>query len=136
MEILLDASAIIAVITDEPKCQIVINHTKNATIVSPYILSFEIANALTRMMRKKIIIAEEQIIALIKNFKMIPIKLIDIDLEKALEIAWYYKIYAYDAFYLEAARRNKLPLLTFDNGLIIIGQKLGLDILGEPNANY
>ena len=35
MEIVLDASAIIAVIADEPEAQIVINCTKNAIIVSP-----------------------------------------------------------------------------------------------------
>jgi len=52
MEILLDASAIIAVIADEPEAQIVINCTKNATIVSPNKISCEIANALTRMMQK------------------------------------------------------------------------------------
>ena len=53
MEILLDASAIITVIADEPKSQIVINCTKNAIIVSPNVISCEVANALTRMMRKK-----------------------------------------------------------------------------------
>ena len=131
MEILLDASAIIAVIADEPEYQTVIKYTKNVTIVSPNILSCEVANALTRMMRKKLVITKEQMITLIKNFKMIPIKLVDIDLEKTLEIAWHYKIYAYDAFYLETAKRLKLPLLTFDNEIIKIGKELGLYIIGE-----
>ena len=35
MDILLDASAIITVITDEPESQFVIECTRNATIVSP-----------------------------------------------------------------------------------------------------
>ena len=135
MEILLDASAIIAVIADEPDAQIVINCTQNATIVSPSIISFEIANALTRMMKKNIISSKEQILDLIKNFKKIPIKTIDIDLEKALEIAWDYKIYAYDAFYLEAAKRLKLPLITFDNNMRKIGNGLGLTILGGEHVS-
>jgi len=109
MEILLDASAIITVIADEPKSQIVINCTQNTTIVSPNILSCEIANALTRMIRKNVIISEDQIINLIKSYKLIPIRLIDINLEKALKIAWEYKIYAYDAFYLEVAQRLQIP---------------------------
>ena len=57
---MLDASAIIAVIADEPESKTVINYTKNATIVSPSIISCEIANALTRMMKKNIVISSEQ----------------------------------------------------------------------------
>jgi len=134
MKILLDASAIIAVIVDEPEAQIVINCTKNSTIVSPNIISCEIANALTRMMRKNIIKTKEQMIDLIKNFNKIPIETVDIDLEKTLEIAWNYKIYAYDAFYLETAKRLGLPLLSFDSGMRKIGNELGLTILGGQDA--
>jgi predicted nucleic acid-binding protein len=54
MEVLLDASAIMAVIADEPESKIVINFTKNAIILSPNIVSFEIANGLTKMMKKRI----------------------------------------------------------------------------------
>jgi len=131
----LDASAIIAVIADEPESQIVINCTQDATIVSPNIISCETANALTRMMRKNVIISEEQMNGLVKNFKRIPIKIVNIDIEKTLEIAWHYKIYAYDAFYLETAKRLQLPILTFDGGMKKIAKELGLNILGGQNAN-
>ena len=47
MEILLDASAIIAVIADEPEANIVIDRTKNVTIVSPSIISCEVARTET-----------------------------------------------------------------------------------------
>jgi predicted nucleic acid-binding protein len=134
MEILLDASAIIAVIADEPEAQIVINCTQNATIVSPNIISCEIANALTRMIKKNVIVSEEQMINLVKNFKLIPIKMVNIDLEKTLEIAWHYKIYAYDAFYLEVAKRLQLPLVTFDSGMRKVAKELGIDVLGGQNV--
>jgi predicted nucleic acid-binding protein len=75
MEILLDASAIMAVIADEPESEIVINCTKNAIILSPNIVSFEIANGLTKMVKKKIIDTKERMIALIKNFQKIPMSL-------------------------------------------------------------
>jgi len=52
MEILLDASAIMAVIVDEPEREIVISLTKNAVIVSPNMVSFEVANGLTKMMSR------------------------------------------------------------------------------------
>ncbi|GHU16273.1 twitching motility protein PilT [Spirochaetia bacterium] len=130
MEILLDASAIIAVIADEPESEIIINCTKDAIIISPNIVSFEIANGLTKMMKKRIIDTQEKMIALIRNFKKIPIKMVETDIEKSLEIAWKYKIYAYDAFYLETSQRLDLPLLTFDGGMRRIGKEIGLTVLG------
>jgi predicted nucleic acid-binding protein len=131
MEILLDASAIIAVIADEPESDIVINCTKNAILVSPYMVTSEIANSLTKMMKKGIINNKEKMIDLIKIFQKIPIKVTEINLEKSIEIAWDYKIYAYDAFYLETAKRLNLPLLTFDNKMRKIGKEIGITILGE-----
>jgi predicted nucleic acid-binding protein len=130
MEILLDASAIMAVIADEAESEIVINCTKDVIIVSPNIVSFEIANGLTKMMKKKVIDTKEKMIGLIRNFKRIPMKTVEVNIEKSLEIAWDYKIYAYDAFYLEVAKRLNLPLLTFDDGMKEIGKKIGINVLG------
>ena len=55
-------------------------------------------------------------------------------IEKALDIAWEYKIYAYDACYLEAAKRLNLPLLTFDGNMIKVAKELSIRILGGKNA--
>jgi predicted nucleic acid-binding protein len=63
-------------------------------------------------------------------FKRIPIRMIEIDIENALKIAWDYKIYAYDACYLEVAVRLNLPLLTFDNSMARVGRELGISIIG------
>ena len=133
MEILLDASAIMAVIVYEPERENVIQFTKNAVIISPNLVSFEIANGLTRMMRKKIIDRENMINAF-RYFKKIPIKPVEVDAEKALEIAWEYKIYAYDAYYLETAKRLMLPLLTFDSNMSRIGKEIGINILGGKSV--
>jgi predicted nucleic acid-binding protein len=103
--------------------------TQNAVIVSPDMVSYEIANALTKMMKKKII-EKERMVNAFNYFKKIPVKKIEIDVEKALGIAWDFKIYAYDASYLEAAKRLNLPLLTFDSNMIKVGNELGLTILG------
>ncbi|MDR2663347.1 MAG: type II toxin-antitoxin system VapC family toxin [Treponema sp.] len=88
MEIVLDASAIMAVIADEAESEIVINYTKEAVILSPNVLAFEIANGLTKMMKRKIIDDKEKMITIIKNFKQIPVKFVEVNLEKTLEIAW------------------------------------------------
>jgi predicted nucleic acid-binding protein len=129
MEILVDASAIMAVIVEEPNKEKVINLTKNAIVLSPNMITYEIANGLTKMMKRKII-GKENMVILYKYFKKINIKFIEIDIEKALEIAMEYNIYAYDACYLESANRLKLPLLTFDTGMQNIGKAMGINILG------
>jgi len=126
MEIVLDASALLAVIVDEPEAQTVIDCTKDAVIVSPTVVSCEVANALSTMMKRGMVNSKEQMINLIRNFEKIPMRTVGIDLLKALEIAWNNKIYAYDAFYLETAKRLMLPLLTFDGGMINVARKLGI----------
>jgi len=133
MEILMDACAIMAVIVKEPERDLVIQLTQDAVMVSPDMVSYEIANALTKMMKKKVIEKERMLNAYI-FFKKIPVKTIEINIEKALEIAGDYKIYAYDACYLEAATRLNLPLLTFDDNMIKVGKKLGIKIMGGKNA--
>ena len=133
MEILLDASAIMAVIVKEPERDLVIKLTKETVIVSPNMVSYEIANALTKMMKKKVI-EKERMINAYNYFKKIPVKTIKIDMKKALEIAWEYNIYAYDACYLESGKRLGLPLLTFDSNMARIGKELGIKILGGKNA--
>jgi predicted nucleic acid-binding protein len=130
MEVILDTSAIIAVIAGEPEKELVIHSTKNAVLFSPDIISFEVSNALTRMMRKKIIDSKVTMINLIRNFRKMPIKIVETDIEKMLEIAWDYKIYAYDACYLEIAKRLHFPLLTFDTNMKKVGKELGLEVLG------
>jgi predicted nucleic acid-binding protein len=123
MKVLLDASAIMAVILNEPNRNTVIALTENAEILSPEVISFEIGNALINLLKKSKI-TEEELLAAYRNYTAMPIESIKVDIEKALKIACKYKIYAYDAYYLEIANRLKLPLITFDN----LMKKVGLDL--------
>ncbi|MCL2068034.1 MAG: type II toxin-antitoxin system VapC family toxin [Treponema sp.] len=134
MEILMDACALMAVIVKEPERGLIIELTKDALLVSPNMISYEIMNALTKMMKKKII-EKERMVNAFNYFKKISIKIIETDFEKALEIAWEYKIYAYDACYLEAAKRLNLPLLTFDRNMTKVGEDLGIEVLGGKNVS-
>jgi predicted nucleic acid-binding protein len=133
MEILMDACALMAVIVKEPERDLIIQLTQDAVMVSPDMVSYEVANALTKMIKMKVI-EKERMINAFNYFKKIPIKTISIDIERALEIAWEYKIYAYDACYLESAKRLNLPLLTFDGNMIKVGEDLGINILGGKNV--
>jgi predicted nucleic acid-binding protein len=134
MEILIETSAVMAVIIKEPEKDIIIGLTKDAVLVSPNIVSIEIANALSKMMKRKII-EKERMMNAFQYFKAIPVKNIDINFENALKIAYDYKIYAYDACYLETAKRLNLSLLTFDGNMIKVGKEFGINILGVKNVN-
>jgi len=130
MEIVLDTCAIIAVIADEPEGNEVVEYTKDCIIISPNVLPFEIANSISWMIRKGIL-DKIKMIELIRSFQQIPIKLVENNLENVLKIAFEYKIYAYDAFFLETARKLNLPLLTFDVGMKNIAKEIGISLIGE-----
>jgi len=128
MDILLDASAIMAIILNEPNKEKIIKFTKNSIILSPEVISFEIGNALINLFRRGKI-TEEELLAAYRNFSLIPLRIIKVDIEKALKIACKYKIYAYDAYYLETACRLKLSLITFDESMKRVGASLKINIL-------
>ena len=130
MEIITDASAIMAVIAMEPEREKVILLTRGAKIVSPNMISFEIVNGLTKMMKKKLV-NEVEMLDMLGEYEKISLRQVEVDFKKAIKIAWAYKIYSYDACYLEVAKRLGLSLLTFDGNMAKIGKELGIDILGE-----
>ena len=68
------------------------------------------------------------------HYRSIPLRLIEPDMQMALEIAWQHKIYAYDAYVLETARQLDIPLLTLDQPLLKTAKKMGLKILTVENT--
>ena len=134
MNVLLDASAILAIILNEPNRDIAVKLTKGAMILAPEVISFEIGNALVNLYRKKKIAADELLEAY-KNFTFISLRIIKTDIAEALKIACRYNIYAYDAYYLEIARRLNLPLITFDGPMKKVGLDLKINILEDAPKN-
>jgi len=132
MNILLDASAIMAIILNETNRDTVIIQTRNTTLFSPEVISFEVGNALINLYRKQKI-AESELLEAYRNFALMPIRNIKIDVERALKIACKYKIYADDAYYLEVAGRLKIPMITFDESMKRIACHLEIDVLDKPS---
>jgi predicted nucleic acid-binding protein len=134
MNVLIDASALMPILINEPEKEHIVNTTRNCVLLAPSMLPYEIGNALTRLKRRQIL-NEKQILTAYNDFKKIPLRLVDVNIENALEIACKYSIYAYDAYYLEAACRLHLPLLTLDVPMKKIAKNLNLRILGEKHEN-
>jgi predicted nucleic acid-binding protein len=128
MEIIVDASTLICVILNEPEKKKIISLTEGIDLVSPEMISFEIGNALSRMYKRHRL-NEEQIIKSYKLFESLPVRLVKVDMTKALKLSCKYNIYAYDAYYLETAYRLKMPLLTLDGHMKNNGKDMRIDIL-------
>ena len=128
MDVLLDASSIMAIILNEPNRDKVIRLTESVALLSSEVISFEVGNALVNLYRRQKI-TEEGLFDAYKNFSLIPLRIIKVNMENALKIACKYKIYAYDAYYLEIAYRLKLPLITFDAPMKKVGLDIKIDVL-------
>ena len=125
MNIVVDTSIIIAVIINEENKKDIVHLTKGANIIAPASLQWEIGNALSAMFKRNRLKLSYARIAL-QYYREIPIRFIDIDLEDSLEIANKHRIYAYDAYFISAAKNLNVPLFSLDNHLLEIAIKEGL----------
>ena len=128
MKIVIDTSVIISVITNEKHKKILINITKGALLLAPESLQYEIGYAFSAMLKRDRITIENTKKAL-REYDKIPIQFYSIDLERAIDIAHELKIYAYDAYFIECAATNRLPLLSIDDGMIRAAQHYGIKII-------
>ncbi|MDR1013061.1 MAG: type II toxin-antitoxin system VapC family toxin [Lactobacillales bacterium] len=130
MQILLDASAIMAVIVNEQNKELVIKLTKGSHLLSSKVITYEIGNALISLYKRHRL-TKNEVINTYNFFEKIPIKILDINISNALKISCTYNIYAYDAYYLEVAKRLNLPLLTFDVLMKKVAFDMNIKVLSE-----
>lgn len=125
MDIIVDTSAIIAVIANEPEKTAIVHQTRGAALLAPLSVHWEIGNVFSAMLKHKLV-GLEQIRQALAIYRTIPIRYVDIDLEAALVIANELTIYAYDAYLLQCAIQYKKPLLTLDKALSEFAQQKGI----------
>ena len=116
MDIVIDSSVVIAVITNEPSKPALIQHTLGAELHAPASIHWEIANAFSAMFKRQRLTLAQALLAL-DAYQQIPIRLIGVDLKRALTLAAQLNIYAYDAYLIACALDLNCPLLTLDHGL-------------------
>ena len=71
----------------------------------------------------------EEVLNAIDIYKQIPIRFIEVELEESLRIAHQLNIYAYDAYLLRCAQKQKAPLLSLDKTLLKLAKGLKLQIV-------
>jgi len=95
-------------------------------------LPWEVGNALIAGLRRRRL-TRGLIIAAWASYQAVQVRLAEIDVESALEIAADLGLYAYDAYVLETARAERAPLITLDAGMVRAARRLGLQAVGlEP----
>jgi predicted nucleic acid-binding protein len=126
--LVIDTSALIAVLTGESSRDLIIARTQGTELLAPGSVHWETGNALSALLkRRRLKLAEAQ--AALAAYRQIPIRLVEIELEAALELADRLGLYAYDAFLLACARRHGAPLLTLDPRLGRVAQEAGVRLL-------
>ncbi len=128
MDLVVDTSVIIAVITNEKHKKKLIRVSKGADLIAPQSLHWEVGNAFSAMFKRRRISLEKAQEALL-SYNQIPIRFLDVSLDRALELASSLELYAYDAYFIECARKYKAPLLTLDTGLLEAAKRSGIQPL-------
>ena len=134
MDVLADANIFLAVLLNESQKDSILDLTKDAHLISPVILPYEIGNALTAM-KKRNRLDVFTIEKVYRFFLDIPVRLVESYINLAIQIACENNIYAYDAYYLDAANRHNIPLLTLDTRMQEIAKKMSIQILEVPYEN-
>lgn len=123
--LVIDTSALLAVLLNEPTRPALISATEGYGLVGAPTLPWEVGNALVAGFRRNRLSAS-QVRRAWASYQTVPVRLVEIDAKHALEIALEAGLYAYDAYVLETARAERLPLLTLDRDLERAAHQLGL----------
>ena len=128
MDIVIDTSALIAVIVGEPERNRIVQFTTGNRLIGPGSIPWEIGNAFSAMFKQNRLTLDEAQKGLV-IFESIPLRYIKPDLVNALKISKQADMYAYDAYFLDCAIRHKAPLLTLDRKLKTAAQNLNVEIM-------
>jgi predicted nucleic acid-binding protein len=127
MKIVMDTSAIIAVIANEPEKTALIELTRGAELIAPHSVHWEVGNAFSAMLKGKRITPDEALKAL-EVYGKIPIRFLGVELERSLTIANELAIYAYDAYIIRCAQKHRAPLVSLDQNLVACAKNAGIQV--------
>jgi predicted nucleic acid-binding protein len=122
MRILVDASAILSVLLNEATKEKIVAKTKDATLIAPASIHWEIGNAVSSLLKRKKISGAEGV-QVVEEYLKIPIQYVEVDLKEAVSVAGKHSLYAYDAYMIVGAKQYRIPLLSLDSGLNDVAKK-------------
>jgi len=128
MEIVVDTSVLIAVITNGDEKEKLVAMTDEAELIAPLSVHWEIGNAFSSLLKRKRVTIDEAVRA-IEIYLQIPIRFVEVELTESLELANELGLYAYDAYLLRCAAKYRLPLLTLDARLTQVAKEKKIQVL-------
>lgn len=123
MDIVVDASVIIAVIANEPQRDTLVELTRGNDLIAPQSVHWEIGNAFSAMLKRNRITLE-QALAGIRIYGKVPVRFVDVELEESLRMADALGIYAYDAYLIRCALKYNSPLISLDKDLVRFAKRM------------
>ena len=128
MNVVVDASALGAVLFEEPEAEAVLTHLKNDTLVAPELIDYEIASiALTKIRRG--LQPEAVAIAVMGGMRFLGLARVRVSPVEVMVLARNSGLSAYDAAYLWLAVSLDAELVTLDRKLALADRALR----GEPS---
>jgi predicted nucleic acid-binding protein len=126
--ITIDTSALIAVVGNEKSKAKLIELTVGCSLCAPASVHWEVGNAFSAMFKRGSITLDSAKAA-IAAYQEIPIRYVDVSLEKALELSSKLNIYAYDAYLVQCALQTGTVLLTLDRSLMLAASNTGVECM-------
>jgi len=131
VNLVVDTSVILAVLTSEPERASIVKLTQDANLIAPASVHWEIGNALSAMIkRKRLTLSEVQ--SAILSYGKIPIRFIEISLKDSLAIASKHNLYAYDAYVIACAQSERCKLISLDTAMLHAATESGVAIVEVP----
>jgi len=125
MNVVIDTSALVAVIVGEPERDRIVELTAGNTLIGPGSIPWEVGNAFSSMLKHDRLRLEEAHKGL-TIFESIPVRYTKPDFAHNLKLAHQTNMYAYDAYFLDCAVRQKVPLLKLDRKLKTAAKNLNV----------
>ncbi len=122
---IVDASAVAAIMFDEPEADDVTRRLRGAIMVAPALLQFELVNACVTKLRRY----PDQRDKILQAFTIqggLTIETAEVDRAATLVLAERYRLTGYDASYLWLAQQLSAELVTLDRPLGRAAAALGL----------
>ena len=127
-DIVIHASCVLSFLLNQKESKNVVSIVGENQLVAPSCLPFEIGNAISKLIKRKLISIYEGV-SVFHAFARIPIRLIEPDIPNSIVIAGESESYAYDCYYLNIASQMVLPLFTYDDKMKETAEKRGIKCL-------
>jgi len=123
MIVVVDASAVGAMLFNEPEGATIRAHIRDESLLAPELIDYELANVCVKRMRRYRQESRETL-ALLEGLEHVPITRVRVPAKPIAELAAQTGLSAYDAAYLWLAIARDAELVTLDQKLADVNERL------------